>query len=316
MDKSILVHNDHLLLFVAGLPSKATPAEVIHHFSTCGSVRLLRLRNEKTGSRIVQANPQNNIRRGFCIIEAADQNSYDYILKSGNTPFQGKTLNISRFVLEKSQLNRDGEYLKRQVMLQGVPGNFTSSEIVGIFEKFLGRIKRLYLVLSPSLLGDETDAIHNLTKVYLVEFYSPRSAEKAKLISSLYLSWLKAPVQIQGFEKAPDSISCKQVYINQDSIPAYSNTIECNNEASENVDLETYNTAEISKQLIPNMKHTDQCFLKPTDRRYHTTRELSEEESHASRSKGFSPRLIDMECLRFNLSTKRQPTPNQSTNFR
>ena len=77
------------------------------------------------------------------------------MIESGKFPFQRKTLNINRFILGKSQLNTDDEYLKRQVLLQGIPSGMNPCTLVAIFEKFLGRNKRVYLVLNPLLYFGE-----------------------------------------------------------------------------------------------------------------------------------------------------------------
>jgi len=302
MDKSILVHDDHLLLFVAGLPSKATPSQVVDHFATFGSVRLLRLRNEKRGSRIVQANPQNNIRRGFCIVEAADKKSYDTVLNSGKIPFQGKSLNISRFILEKSQLHSDEEYLNRQVLLQGIPAGMNPSTLVAIFERFLGRIKRVYLVLSPpQFIGEELGKVQS-TQCYLVEFYSASSAEKARLIKTLFLNWLKAPIHIQGFSQAPASIPCKQVFLNFNSIPDYCNLSNKHQQAYDIADLETYNTLGYVKPVMESLTAEQMFFHKPTNKMYHTSRQKPSSELNDKLPNGTSSKALDELSYCFRLS--------------
>lgn len=223
------------------------------------------------------ANPQNNIRRGFCVVEAADQINYDCVLHSSQIPFLGKILNISPFVLDKTSIHYDTDYLQRQVIVKAIPIQVETHTIVDLFEKLIGKINRLYEVLNPNIFSDVTWLKFQSTKCYLFELCMLKSAEKAKKLGFLYLSWSKTPISIHGFDETPQSIQCKQIFINQRSIPDYCN-LDCKL-ANRDVDVEIYNSLGYSRPVMAKLRHAELFFHKPTSKIYHSTRKRPADEN-------------------------------------
>lgn len=304
MDKSILVGENHLLLFVAGLPSKASPVDVYKHFSEFGSFRLLRLRNEKKGCRIVQANPQNNIRRGFCVIEAADQDSYHSVLSRQDMQFQNRKLYISRFKEDRSQYMTDTTIYQRQVIISGFPPNSSQFLIYRSIEQMIGKVKRLYLVLDSLSAIYPGKQFREQDDNYLVEFYAQASAEKALNLRKVAFGWSFWPFVIYPFKQDPRSVKCKQIFITQQQSPwmllhkpvqkaAFKGWLPCNI-SSKKV---TSTASPGQEQRGFNFFH----FEKPTCRNYYDHKKSAQDLLPAD-----NERQPSFESLRFNIVLQRK----------
>lgn len=178
---------EDLLLFVSGVSSKASPEEVMLFFSQIGDFQLLRLRSNKKGSRLMFANPQNNIRRGFCILQAADQDSFGRLLSASGSSFKGRVLSISKLrdTTEFSEYNK--HLSKRCVFVADVPKTYSPTALAERLAACCGPVKKIVHMKKSKRLLDTTST---LSRSYLVEFADENYAQKA-----LIKKWVEIPTK-------------------------------------------------------------------------------------------------------------------------
>ena len=178
---------EDLLLFVSGVSSKATPEEVMLFFSQIGDFQLLRLRSNKKGSRLMFANPQNNIRRGFCILQAADRESFGRLLDASGSLFKGRVLSISK-LRDSAEFSEYSKHLsKRCVLVADVPKTFSPTTLAEILAASCGSVKKIVHMKKSKRLLEPTSAF---SRSYLVEFSEEHHAQRA-----LIKKWVEIPTK-------------------------------------------------------------------------------------------------------------------------
>ena len=165
-----------MLLFVAGLSSKTTPQEVLAFFENLGRVRLLRLRSSKTGSRLTQANPQNNIRRGFCVLEALDSQSFAFILAGSGCVHKGRELTISKLRDEEEFEKFSSQQSRKCAILSEVPKFISSNWLLDGIERIYGQIRK---VTNLKKRKQNPFEVVSSSRSFLVEFCEEASAQRA-----------------------------------------------------------------------------------------------------------------------------------------
>lgn len=184
MNSSVNYRSD-LLLFVAGLPSRTTPAQLLVHFENLGKVRLLRLRSSKSDFRLIESNPQNNIRRGFCVLEVFDRDVYEAILERSGTEFQGRKLIITKLRGKKEFLEFASDIVKRRLVVAQVPADVHPSILQDALEVRFGRVRKLAR-LEVENSGDQRSL---LRLKFLIEFNEESFTQRALHEGSLSLNY-------------------------------------------------------------------------------------------------------------------------------
>lgn len=90
-------YDGDLLLFVIGIPSKAYQEKLINCLAEYGIFRIVSLKTSKSGNKIIEANPQSNMRRGFCIAQAFDLISFSNLIAANRIDFEGRYLGVTKF---------------------------------------------------------------------------------------------------------------------------------------------------------------------------------------------------------------------------
>ena len=256
----------YLLLFVAGLPSKATPASVQRFFSAHGRVGLLRLRSSKYGNRILSSNPQNNIKRGFCVLEASDEVVFYRILNLSGIYYEGRRLIIT-VLREKEDFSHYAESLiKRKVYIPKVPKIVSVSDLTQALTQLYGEVRKVAQTRDPN----SSDGSAFLYSHYGVEFMDEQSATEAidrRQITIQYAGggvvtlqvsqYLKARIQPSLQHSIPHSEVKKDGTVNQKSKIIQRETIK-----------DVFFKTTINKETRTNAYDS----LKPTSCAYHNAR--------------------------------------------
>lgn len=193
--------DNHLMLFVTGIPSKCSPHQIISHFSAFGRVKIHRLASAKKGGRLLQANPIANTRRGFCVLQAMDRPSYEAVLNSEAVSFLGRTLAINRF-RQGEELQAYNDYVNaRRVVIKKVPSNTDPELFKSILEEIFGKISRIYRYEAESTQKAIKKVHRRRTHTYSVEFELIQTAEKAAETGILTLNDNASPVLIERYNR-------------------------------------------------------------------------------------------------------------------
>ena len=174
------------LLFVAGLPSRATPEEVQCFFSRLGVIRLLRLRTNKKGTCLTPSNPQNNIRRGFCVVEALDEQTFANLLGKSGTLYANRTLTITKLRDEAAFSSYTADLAKRKVILTRVPRLFPHGKMVQLIEACCGEVRKIGLKKASQKSANGQQALY---RDFLVEFTDEESVFRALARQTLHAVW-------------------------------------------------------------------------------------------------------------------------------
>ena len=132
---SRLTGND-FTIFVGGLANNVTDGDLYSYFSTFGNIHTCK-------AQMWHNNPQKC--RGFALVTAGDQFTYDLILNSQHT-LAGRNIECKVHIKDKSQLN---DYSKsetdRKIFVSGLPKKVTDEELKDYFSYF-GTVKIAYIV--------------------------------------------------------------------------------------------------------------------------------------------------------------------------
>ena len=267
-----------LTLFVAGLPSKATPEELKLFFANFGEVRLLRLRTSRKGSRFSESNPQNNIRRGFCVVEAFDQNTYFKIQEFSGGIFKGRKITITKIREHEEFLADSVDLNQRKIILTEVPKFLSPKFMTEMLSIKFGEVKKISTIKT---LKAETHLSSLYYKIYLIEFLHQNGAINA--IKSENFSFLLNDrilnLNVLSYEKRREEfIERKQVDFCSDYLLT-TEQLELNfNEKIQKNESTKFNNHYCNDQLkeVPEstyLKYFD--LVKPTSLRYHYLRRFS-----------------------------------------
>lgn len=251
-----------LFLFVSGISSKATSDEVTQFFRMAGHIRLLRLRSTRKGSRLIEANPQNNIRRGFCILEAADPQTFDKVMGMLGCLFKGKPLAITRLRGQSEFLEYSKELARKCVLVSEVPKAFSPKYLVEILEANFGSIRKS-MNMKQSKKGKST--VFGQPRQILVEFFDEYSALAAinHKVLEVFIKDKRIEVILSSYEKRTFTGSSALRF---DSLIQNYNSATSGKQIKQSSDYEDQFPLPFHKKLV--QERVSDHFSKPTSKFY------------------------------------------------
>lgn len=271
-----------LLIFVTGLPSKSTVQVVLDHFKQYGKVQLYRI-NSPTNTncnKVLQAHASANIKRGFCILRAFSESTYQNILSSSEM-FLGRSLAIGPF-RQGSELWSHNEHINsRRVIVKKVPASVLEDDLRKILETHFGTIHRMYKFAAESThkaAKKEKSRKHN---TYSIEFEHEAFAEEASVCESLLLPDFTTPVAIERFQKKTQLPGVTSIETSQSKNYNMHKSYEDGNPKPNKLlrNLFTADTTQLSPSS-QNLRRTlgivelEYHAQKPTAKKYHEVREI------------------------------------------
>lgn len=167
-----------MLLFVTGIPNTSEVEDIACLFQTFGSFTILSLKSLKDQTKIVAANPQPNLRRGFCIMEAHDLDSFRSVIEMETLCIGKHSLKVTEF-LHGTALERFMQVEEsRRVIIKRVPRAFHMERLVCALEGSFGKIRRIFSYEAPDR-AKKPKATTAKFGSYSVEFETTESAGKA-----------------------------------------------------------------------------------------------------------------------------------------
>lgn len=316
-------NEDHMMLFVTGIPSKTTPEVVLQHFSRFGTVELFKLSNVKKFNKVLSSQPSTNTRRGFCVLQAKDSQTYTKVLNSIHIQFQGRSLAIIRF-RQGPELSNHNEYINsRRVIIKKVPAGICQDSFKEKLQSAFGTITRMYRYEAESIEKAAKKEKRRKTNTYSVEFDEVASAEKASSKGLFYLQEVSVPVVVERYQRKAlngenyitnlkSGMQTRiNANINSQVVTSKANTSQL--VTSDKVKALVLSCAPSTKPAVYHHGSHDismEHFVKPTARQYFTTRlQVPEDRSLSATS---------IEDVRFNTRQIKQPpatdgSANQTT---
>lgn len=256
----------NLLLFVAGLSSKSTPEQVLLYFGELGRVRLLRLRNSKKGIRLQASNSQNNLRRGFCVVETFEESVFRAALGRSDSIFNGRKLIITP-LMEKPKFHAHlADLEKRKIVVTRVPPQVSTSNLQSAIEIQFGGIRKVSKLDHPA---DSSNSI--VSRSYLVEFIDQSAARLASQVGRLLIYFKDNPVTLVLLAPSDSTESAKVDRLSSGSSSAINSQGD-----RKNIDNKQVENLESLKDRITVRNHETTRssnhklhFAKPTSHGYH-----------------------------------------------
>lgn len=201
-----------LLLFVTGIPNNSSEESVMELLKGLGNYRALCLKNSRKEIKILLANPKTNLKRGFCILQAASVEAFENALNLKAIFFGNRSLKISKFMIgPELQEFSENEDLRR-VILKRIPTFFTEEDLTSLLEEKYGKVRRIFRFIAPEKSTRSTKKAGRFF-TYSVEFDSQESAETATLSAQLFIPGLDSAVPIEAFQRK-NEIKEKHISIN------------------------------------------------------------------------------------------------------
>lgn len=312
------VNESPLLIFVTGLPSKSTIQVVLEHFRKYGKVQLYRISNNSNqANRVLQAHASANIKRGFCILRALNESTYQNILSSSE-PFLGRTLAVGPF-RQGSELWSHNEHINsRRVIVKKVPSMVPEEMLRAALETQFGTIHRMYRFAAESTTKAAKKEKNRKHHSYSVEFDLESSADQASAEGIFLLAEINTSVLMEKFQKKPiDQVSSFQHSSQSKNYSLHKNQEDGGNKAPKRPgNLFTAEPTQPSpssqnlrRRLVPAT--SENHAIKPTAKRYHEDRqELSWQGSQVSSL--IQGVRLNLSSLRGSKQTRSNPTPTSS----
>jgi len=186
-----------LTIFVSGLPAKTTPEEILNHFLRFGMARLQKLsvtldsEKSKGVSKITA-----DIRRGFCVLIAADPLSFSGILGSSDSEFLGRRLGVQPLRTGSELADYNALINARRVILKRVPREIPEAVVHRQVEESFGTVLRLYRFESEDRARRRKSTRLGQMSSYSVEFHSIDSAVQAGNLFLLVIGEVKISVEL------------------------------------------------------------------------------------------------------------------------
>ena len=313
------VNESPLLIFVTGLPSKSTVQVVLDHFKKYGKVQLYRISNNSSqANKVLQAHASANIKRGFCILRALNESTYQNILSSSE-PFLGRTLAVGPF-RQGSELWSHNEHINsRRVIVKKVPALVPEEMLRAALETQFGSIHRMYRFAAESTHKAAKKEKSRKHHSYSVEFDLESSADRAAAEGSFHLAGIHTAVLMEKFQKKPvDQVSSFKHSSQSKNYPLHKSQEDGGNTAPNRpgnffIDEPTQPSPpshNLRRRLAPPAT-SDNHEIKPTAKRYHEDRrELAWQGSQVDYlTQGVR---LNISSLRGSTQTRSNPTPSTS----
>ena len=271
-----------LLLFVTGIPNKTTPSDIEALFLGLGQFQLLCLKSTKKLTKILVANPLPNLRRGFCILEAADTTSYLVALDKEQIEFLNYSLKITKYLMGTELEVFAKEEESRRVVVKRIPHKFSQEHLVRVIERHFGVIRRAFQYeVSKKKKG--SSKISGKYCSYSLEFDSMESAQLSTRVRQVTLPGLNFPITIEGFKRRNEVKEKKIIYLSQ--IIKFSDS--CSSKVCESSGIASEKSVHViepvimsdsigdtRKGFIPKSKNSEMNLhnQKPTSRAYFESR--------------------------------------------
>lgn len=189
-----------LLLFVTGVPSKMSSQKLLGMFGKIGDFKMLCLKHSATEMEILKANPKMNLKRGFCLIEAQDTDSYRRALQAGNISHGKRSLKISKFK-ERNDLPdflREEDF--RSVIVNTIPKVIGQELVTKPLQAQFGEVKRIFRYVESQ---NSTRSSKKAGKFYTysVEFDSIDAVYKATKAGRFQINGQDSHVVIERFRQ-------------------------------------------------------------------------------------------------------------------
>ena len=200
-----------LLLFVTGIPSKTTSEQLLALLSEFGNFRILCLKNSRDHVTIHAASPKPNLKRGFCIVEASEIDSFNQAIDRECLLVGNRSVKISKFMFGRALQDSSREEELRRVIVKKIPQTFTQDQLTEILCKLFGTVTRIFRYVAPDKakrVKKKAGRFHT----YSVEFDSAESAAQASAMGHFCISGLNCPIIIEGFKRKSD-IKVKELNI-------------------------------------------------------------------------------------------------------
>jgi hypothetical protein len=174
---------------------------------------------------VINASPLCNLKRGFCILQALDKESYIKALSRAVYEFQGRSLRVSEFLTGDQYIEMCSEEDSRKVVVKKVPTQVDSNSFTNCMENFFGKIRRMYRFEPSSAYANTITTVKYAS--FSVEFETKESAEKAVLTGKILLCGYDLPIIIEGF-KRKKNVHLKTISIQLQPLPARKPTYSSN----------------------------------------------------------------------------------------
>jgi hypothetical protein len=194
-----MTHHDPLLLFLTGLPNKITVEYVTAKCCEFGNFRLLTLKSTSTSLKVVLGNSMVNLRKGFCVMEALDKESFDNSLRIAYTTIGPNSVKIAKFMQGNELENFCQENEAKIVIAREVPRTYSKLRLQSQIERLFGKTNRVFRLDSPTSIEITKTASHFCS--YSIEFEHADSAANALLASGVYLDDVEQRICLESFKR-------------------------------------------------------------------------------------------------------------------
>ena len=200
------------LLFVTGLPSKIGPLAILDYFSAMGRVLVMRLSKSQNGGPDLQpVTSSRDLRKGFCIIYAEDQQTFSKILGCRTLRFFGRSLSVIPF-REGSDQHLSRERTRQAlVIIKKVPCSMKEELLHMYVSTTFGEVKNIYRLQAESPQKEYHKLKNRKYHCYSVQFDSIDSAILATRVGNIYWKTKKEPMVIQRYKSFEDPKSIDQI---------------------------------------------------------------------------------------------------------
>lgn len=276
------------LIFVTGIPSKTTCKEVLDHFGRFGRVQMYRLPATAKCQRVLQNHASVNIKRGFCILQAISEITYNLILGSSEH-FQGRSLAIGPFRQGSALWTHNEHVTSRRVIIKKVPSAVSEENLRRALETDFGTITRMYRFAAESSLKAVKREKSRKTNTYSVEFVEESSACQAAQDSQYFLRGFTSPLIIEKFVKKSSQIGDES----SQNDSTYKNNKKQKNLNNLKSSLFTGQNWQNTHQKSQPISAADYEYhnYRPTNKQYHISRETYSTDSSDESTSNYQVRV-------------------------
>ena len=263
------------LIFITGIPSKTTSAAVLDHFRRFGGVAIYRLEQCAKGQRVLHNHAAANIKRGFCVLQASCETTYQKILAS-RAPFFGRSLAIGPFRQGSALWNHNEQVSSRRVIVKKVSSLVSEATLRLALETEIGPIRRMYRFAAESSEKAAKKEKNRKTNTYSVEFVEDTSADKAAHFKAFFLTGVNTPLIIEKYQKKitpARDLTHKKIYPTNNVTHKSSKQVKPTNRKSGSLLTADYQQPHLAQNLHSLLEAAAFHEMKPTNKQYHDGRQ-------------------------------------------